>query len=66
MSPVRDLTSRRQSTRKKQMALTEQERQVLIAELAEIAAELDAIQDRASQLAARVARVSSVRLARPA
>jgi hypothetical protein len=48
------------------MALTDQERQVLLAELAEIAAEMDALQERTAQIAARVARRSLMRLARPA
>ena len=52
--------------RKRQMALTEAERQVLLAELAEIAAELDALHDRTAQLTERFARRSPVRLARPA
>jgi hypothetical protein len=52
--------------KKKQMALTEQERQLLLAELAKIAAELDALQERAATVTGRVARRSSVRLARPA
>jgi hypothetical protein len=51
---------------KRQMALTEHERQVLLAELAEIAAELDALQQRAGQVIERVARRSSIHLARPA
>jgi len=48
------------------MALTEQERQVLLAELAEIAAELDLIQERTAGITSRVTRRSSIRLARPA
>lgn len=48
------------------MALTEYERQVLLAELAEIAAELDALQQRTDQIIERVARRPSIRLARPA
>ncbi|MGI5233742.1 hypothetical protein [Actinoallomurus sp. CA-142502] len=48
------------------MALTEHERQILLAELAEIAAELDALQQRAGEVIERVARRSSLRLARPA
>lgn len=45
---------------------TNQERQALIAELAEIAAELDALQGQTAELAVRVAPRSPVRLARPA
>jgi hypothetical protein len=56
----------RASMRKRQMALTAQERQILLAELAEISAELDEMQERTAELIARVARRSSVRLARPA
>lgn len=56
----------RTSMRKRQMALTAQERQILLAELAEIAAELDEMQERTAQLVARVTRRSTVRLARPA
>jgi hypothetical protein len=48
------------------MVLTDQERQVLLAELAELAAELDALQERTAELAAQVERRSPVRLARPA
>jgi hypothetical protein len=48
------------------MALTEAERQVLLAELTEIAAELDALQERTARITARVARRSPIRLARPA
>jgi hypothetical protein len=52
--------------RKRQMVLTEQERQVLLADLAEITAELDAIQERTAEITARVARHTSVHLVRPA
>ncbi|WP_185792094.1 hypothetical protein [Actinoallomurus bryophytorum] len=48
------------------MALTEQERLILLAELAEITAELDAIQERTAEITARVARRTSIRLARSA
>ena len=40
--------------RKKGMGLTETERQLLLAELAEITAELDELYDRAAAIAARV------------
>jgi hypothetical protein len=56
----------RSPMRKRQMALTEQERQVLLADLAEITAELDAIQERTAEITARVARRTSVHLVRPA
>lgn len=56
----------RSPQRKRQMALTEQEREILLAELTEIAAELDALQDRTAQITARVAPRASIRLARPA
>jgi hypothetical protein len=52
--------------KKRQMALTEHERQLLLAELAEIAADLDELQERAATVTGRVARRSSIRLARPA
>jgi len=64
--PVLLPTGTRKSTKKRRMALTGQERQVLLTELAEIAAELDALQERTAELAARVAPRSPVRLARPA
>ncbi|MDN3356125.1 hypothetical protein [Actinomadura sp. DC4] len=48
------------------MALTEHERQVLIAELAEIAADIDALQERAAEVTARVTRPTSIRLAQSA
>lgn len=48
------------------MTLTDQERQVLLVELAEIAAELDVLQERTAELVAQVAPTSPVRLAQPA
>jgi hypothetical protein len=63
---VSDLANNRLPTRKRQMALTEHERQILFAELAEIAAELDALQERTAEVTARVARRSSIRLAQSA
>jgi hypothetical protein len=48
------------------MALTEHERQILLAELAEIAAELDALQQRAGDVIERVSHRTSIHLARPA
>jgi hypothetical protein len=53
------------STRKV-MRLTNEERQLLLDELAEIAAELDELQDRTAEIARRVSGPSSVRQARPA
>jgi hypothetical protein len=43
-----------------------EERRILLGELAEIAAELDALQERTAEIAARVASRSPIRLARPA
>jgi hypothetical protein len=48
------------------MGLTEIERQLLLRELAEFAAELADMQRRAAQIAAQVKAPSSARLARPA
>lgn len=48
------------------MALTEHERQILIAELAQIGTELDALQERTAEVTARVARPTSIRLAQSA
>jgi hypothetical protein len=48
------------------MALTEQERQALMAELAEIAMELDALQERTTEITSRVARRTSIHLAQSA
>jgi hypothetical protein len=48
------------------MGLSEEERRLLLAELAEIAAELDGLYDRATEITARLASRSSVRLIRPA
>jgi hypothetical protein len=56
----------RSPMRKRQMGLTEEERRILLAELAEIAAELDELQERTAEIAARVAPRSSIHLARPA
>ncbi|GLY79729.1 hypothetical protein [Actinoallomurus iriomotensis] len=67
-----DLTSG-SPMRKKPMALTERERQILLAELSEladelteIATQLEALHKRTSQIIDRVAPRSSVRLVRPA
>lgn len=46
--------ARHSMTRKKAVGLTEDERQILLAELAEIAAELDELHARTWQIAARV------------
>jgi hypothetical protein len=46
--------ARESMTRKRAVGLTEQERQILLAELAEITAELDELHARARQIASRV------------
>lgn len=51
---------------KRHTGLTDEERRILLADLAEIAAELDALQERTAEIAARVAPHPSIRLARPA
>lgn len=66
MNDVNDLAGDRSPGRKRGIALTEHERQILIAELAQIATELDALQERTAEVTARVARRSSIRLARSA
>lgn len=48
------------------MTLTERERQVLLAELAELAAEIDALQQRTGELIDQVGPRSPIRLARAA
>jgi ubiquinone biosynthesis protein UbiJ len=53
-------------TRKRATALTDEERQLLLAELAEIMAELDELQSRTAEIAARVSGPESAHLARPA
>jgi hypothetical protein len=54
-APVVQITPARHSmTRKKAVGLTEEERQILLAELAEITAELDEFHARTRQIAARV------------
>ena len=58
--------SRHSRSRKRAVGLTEQERQILLAELAEITAELDELQQRAAQIATRVGSTGSARLTRPA
>jgi len=65
VSSVNDLAGR-SPKRKRQMALTEHERQILIAELAEIAADIDALQERTAEVTARVTRPTSIRLAQSA
>jgi hypothetical protein len=65
VNSVDDLASR-SPRRKRRMALTEHERQILIAELAQIATELDALQERTAEITARVARPTSIRLAKSA
>ena len=66
MNGVDDLTGSRSPTRKRRMPLTEHERAILIAELAQIATELDALQERTAEVTARVARRPSIRLAQSA
>ena len=56
----------RSPQRKRQMGLTEEERRMLLAELAELTAELNALQDRTAQITARVTPRASIRLAHPA
>ncbi|TDC57919.1 hypothetical protein E1281_03150 [Actinomadura sp. KC345] len=51
---VRFTPARHSMTRTKVVGLTEEERQILLAELAEFAAELDELHARARQIAARV------------
>lgn len=46
-------------SRPRPMELTEEERQILLEQLAEIAAELDTLQERTAQIAARVTPRSS-------
>jgi hypothetical protein len=48
------------------MAITGKERQILMAELAEIAMELEALQERTTEITARVARRPSIHLAQSA
>jgi hypothetical protein len=56
----------RSPMRKRQMKLTDHERRILLAELAEIAEELDALQERTAEITARVAPAPALRLARSA
>jgi hypothetical protein len=56
----------RPARRKRSTVLTPEERRILIAELAEIAAELDVLQERTAEIAARVAPHTTIHLARPA
>jgi hypothetical protein len=46
--------------------LTEEERQILLAELAEVTAELDGLQARSLEIAARIQAASSAPTSRPA
>jgi hypothetical protein len=48
------------------MALTDRERRILLAELADITAEIEAMQQRAAEIAARVTDGPAIRLARSA
>jgi ubiquinone biosynthesis protein UbiJ len=52
----------RSTTPRRAIRLTEEERQILLEELAEIAAELDSLQQRAAEMTARVSDPSSTRL----
>jgi hypothetical protein len=63
---VDDLTGSRSPRRKRRMSLTEHERDILIAELAQIAADLDALQERTAEVTARVTHRPSIRLAQSA
>jgi hypothetical protein len=56
-------TSAKAPSRKKGIGLTEIERQLIVAELADIAAELDELQNRAAEITVRVSRTSSARRA---
>jgi hypothetical protein len=51
---------------KREMGLTNEERQLLLGELAEITAELDELHHRATEIAARITLPESARLDRPA
>lgn len=53
-SVVQISPARHSMTRKKAVGLTEDERQILLAELAEITAELDELQTRTRNITARV------------
>jgi hypothetical protein len=66
VNDANDLADSLSPGRKRRMALTEHERQILIAELAQIATELDTLQERTAEVTARVARRSSIRLAQSA
>jgi hypothetical protein len=64
---VRELRTRgRARARKRQMTLTDQERRILLAELADISAEIAAMQERVDQIATRVTAGAAIRLARSA
>jgi hypothetical protein len=56
----------RVTNRKREMGLTDEERRLLLDELAEITAELDELHNRAAEIAARVTSPESARLDRPA
>ncbi|WP_433227823.1 hypothetical protein [Actinomadura formosensis] len=56
---VRISPARQSMTRKKAVGLTEEERQILLAELAEITAELDELHAQTRQITARVHRAGT-------
>jgi len=61
-----DAPYRHREIKKRVAGLTEEERQILLAELAEITAELDELQSRAVEIASRIGAPNSSRLANPA
>ncbi|TDE26443.1 hypothetical protein [Actinomadura sp. 6K520] len=56
---VVQIPARHSKTRKRAVGLTEEERQILLTEIAEITAELDELQTRTQDIAARVHRAES-------
>lgn len=56
---VQMASARQPVVRTKAVGLTEEERQILLAELAEITAELDELHDRTRQITARVHRAGT-------
>ncbi|MFI0450709.1 hypothetical protein [Actinomadura sp. 6N118] len=55
-----------QPNRRRAISLTEEEREILLKELAEIMAELDDLKDRTTQVAERVTSAESSPMAHPA
>jgi ubiquinone biosynthesis protein UbiJ len=56
----------RTPNRRRAISLTDEEREILLAELAEIMAELDELKDRTAQITARVNAAGSAPASRPA